>query len=263
MAESTRDVDTGRRLISAVPIGVRGLDPRTKLVIVIVTSTLCLIAKGEVIVLVIAAAAFVLVAAGGAGRAAGTALIIYAGMNLLLALSAAYRLPLLSTILLVVGFTLVKFIPVFLLVAWLVLSMRTGELICALERAHLPKEVTVPLAVALRYIPTIGKEASSIRDALRIRGLELTGMSALRRPLAALEHLMVPLLMRCLKVADELSLSAVSRGIESERRRTCVRDVHLRGKDAVAFAALVVFSVIVAFANTTPLGDIVIWQVIA
>lgn len=263
MAESTRDVDTARRLISAVPIGVRGLDPRTKLVIVIVTSTLCLIAKGEVIVLVIAAAAFVLAAAGGAGRAAGTALIIYAGMNLLLALSAAYRLPLLSTILLVVGFTLVKFIPVFLLVAWLVLSMRTGELICALERAHLPKEVTVSLAVALRYIPTIGKEASSIRDALRIRGLELTGMSALRRPLAALEHLMVPLLMRCLKVADELSLSAVNRGIESERRRTCVRDVRLRGKDAVAFAALAVFSVIVAFANTTPLGDIVIWQVIA
>lgn len=263
MAESTQNVEAVRRLISSVPTGVRGLDPRTKLVIVIVTSTLCLIARGEVVVLVIAAAAFALAAAGGSARAAGVALAIYAGMNLLLALSAAYRLPLLSTILLVVGFTLVKFVPVFLLIAWFVQSTRTGELICALERARLPKEVTIPLAVALRYLPTIGREASSIRDALRMRGLELTGMGALRRPLAALEHLMVPLLMRCLKLADELSLSAVSRGIESERRRTCVRDVRLRGRDAVAFVALGVFSAIVAFANTTPLSDIVIWRVIA
>lgn len=263
MAKNAESTDETRRLISTIPSGVRGLDPRTKLAIVIVTSTLCLIAKSEVIVLIIAAEAFMLAAAGGSARAAGTALAIYAGMNLLLALSAIYRLPLLSTILLVVGFTLVKFIPVFLLVAWFVQGTRTGELICALERAHLPKEVTIPLAVALRYLPTIGKETSNIRDALRMRGLELTGIGALRRPLAALEHLMVPLLMRCLKVADELSLSAVSRGIESERRRTCVRDVRMRGKDVAAFFALAAFASFVAFVNTTSLGEIVIWQVIA
>lgn len=262
MTADTRKAEDIRRLVSTIPHGVKGLDPRTKLVIIIVTSALCLMARGEAIVLAIAAAAFALAAAGGSGRAAAMALAAYAIMNLLLALAAAYRLPLLSTILLVIGFTPVKFIPVFLLVSWFVQSTRTGELICALERSHLPKEATIPLAVALRYAPTIGREASHIRDALRMRGLEVTGAGALKRPLAALEHLMVPLLMRCLKVADELSLSAISRGIESSRERTCVRDVRLRGRDAVALAVLVAFTALVAVGNTTPLGEIVVWQVI-
>lgn len=236
MTANTRKAEDIRRLVSTIPHGVKGLDPRTKLVMIIVTSALCLMARGEAILLAIAAAAF--------------------------ALAAAYRLPLLSTILLVIGFTLVKFIPVFLLVSWFVQSTRTGELICALKHSHLPKEATIPLAVALRYAPTIGREASHIRDALRMRRLEVTGAGALKRPLAALEHLMVPLLMRCLKVADELSLSAISRGIESSRERTCVRDVRLRGRDAVAVAVLVAFTALVAVGNTTPLGEIVVWQVI-
>ena len=105
-------------------------------------------------------------------------------------------------------------------------------------------------------------EAFCIRDALRMRGLEVTGAGTFRRPLAALEHLMVPLLMRCLKVADELSLSAVSRGIESGRRRTCVRDVRLRKKDAIALAALAAFAALVTAGNATPLGEVVVWQVV-
>lgn len=262
MTAGAAQADDIRRLLSTVPYGVKGLDPRTKLAIVIVTSTLCLMARGEATVLVIAAAAFALAVAGGSGRAAAVAIAAYAGMNLLLALTAAYRLPLLSTVLLVVGFTLLKFVPVFLLVAWFVQSTRIGELICALERAHLPREATIPLAVALRYAPTIGREAFCIRDALRMRGLEVTGAGTFRRPLAALEHLMVPLLMRCLKVADELSLSAVSRGIESGRRRTCVRDVRLRKKDALAFAALAAFAALVTAGNATPLGEVVVWQVV-
>ncbi len=82
--------------------------------------------------------------------------------------AAAYRLPL--TILLVVGFTLVKFIPVFLLVAWFVQSTH-GELDMRSERAFTSQRSDGPLQSPCVTSPPSAREASSIRNALRIRGL--------------------------------------------------------------------------------------------
>ena len=74
MTADTRKAKDIRRLVSTIPHGVKGLDPRTKLVIIIITSALCLMARGEAIVLAIAAAAFTLAAASGSERAAAMAL---------------------------------------------------------------------------------------------------------------------------------------------------------------------------------------------
>jgi energy-coupling factor transport system permease protein len=53
---------------------------------------------------------------------------------------------------------------------------------------------------------------------MRNRGLLRIG-NVLRKPLAAFEYLLVPLLLRCLQIADQLSISAVSRGIETPVKR--------------------------------------------
>ena len=255
------DAAEARRRIEAFPRGVSGLDPRTRIALIVVTSTVCLASGGEVTVLIVLAAAVALVAASGRARIGIVCAAVYAALNLVIALTAALRVPGLSAILLVVGFTILKFVPVMALAWWFVSSVRTGELICALERARLPKAATIPLSVMVRYLPTLGQEFRCIRDTMRMRGIDSSVAGVAAHPLAAVEHVFVPLLMRCLKVADELAASAVSRGIECDVRRTAVRDVRMRVRDGVALVALAVFAAAVVVIDAGPVGQIVVWRI--
>lgn len=59
------DAARAREAIERFPPGVVGLDARTKLLLIVVASTVCLACRGEVTVLVVLAAVVALVAAGG------------------------------------------------------------------------------------------------------------------------------------------------------------------------------------------------------
>lgn len=255
------DIRRAKKLISSLPKGPASLDPRIRLLFILVTSTVCLASRGEVTVLVLLLAAVVLVAAAGSPFVAVRCAAAYLVLNAVIAVTAALRLPGLSLILLVLGFTLLKFIPVVALAWWFVSSVRTGEFITALERMRLPKAATIPLAVMVRYIPTLGLEYGCIRNTMKMRGIDTSFAGVVSHPLQALEHILVPMLMRCLKVADELAASATSRGIENDARRTSVRDVRLRVRDYAALALFAAFVAIVLALDSGPVGEIVIWRV--
>lgn len=250
-----------RGRIAAFPKGPAGLDPRTRLLLILVTSTVCLASRGEITVLVLLAASIALVSAAGFAIVGVRCAVAYVALNVVIAITAALRLPGLSTILLVVGFTLLKFIPVVTLSWWFVSSVRTGELIASLERMHLPRVATIPLAVMVRYIPTLGLEYRCIKSTMRMRGIDASLPGIAAHPFLAVERILVPLLMRCLKVADELAASAVSRGIENDAKRTSVRDVRLRARDYAAMALFAVFVVCVIAMDAGPVGGIIVWRI--
>ncbi len=45
------------------------------------------------------------------------------------------------------------------------------EFMSALTRMRVPRAVTIPLAVALRYTPTVREDWGFIKDAMRMRGI--------------------------------------------------------------------------------------------
>lgn len=105
-------------------------------------------------------------------------------------------------------------------IALLALStMTVSELIAALQRLHCPREATLALAVALRFLPTIRQELRQIRDAARTRGIAFTFWGFVRAPAVTSEYLLVPFMMRSVRVADELAAAAVTRGIENPAPR--------------------------------------------
>ena len=110
-------------------------------------------------------------------------------------------------------------------------TVTVNEFLLSLEKMYMPKIVVIPLAVALRFFPTIGLEVGQIKDALRIRNHPLTVYTVLRYPLRMMEYVMVPLMMRCIRIGDELSASAVARGIENPVPRTSIRSLHIGAKD--------------------------------
>ena len=58
-----------------------------------------------------------------------------------------------------------------------------------------------------------------IRNTMDIRGIGDTVWKQLIHPLATIEYILIPLLMRCLKVTDELAASGTTRGLELEGKR--------------------------------------------
>lgn len=130
---------------------------------------------------------------------------------------------------------LIQLTPGAMTAYWLLSTTTAGELMTALERLHVPCAVTVPLAVMLRFFPTVIVEGRAIRDAMRMRGVRFGGGKASR----ILEFRVVPLVANSVRIADDLSQSALTRGLGSPGRRTSIARIGIRGVDVMVLTACV------------------------
>ena len=94
--------------------------------------------------------------------------------------------------------------PVFLFAAAFVSSTKIGDLTVALYSLRLPRALVVPLAVCVRFFPTLGQEAGAVLTSMHLRGLGLSPRNVVAHPVLTFESLLVPLMLRCAKIADEL-----------------------------------------------------------
>lgn len=99
--------------------------------------------------------------------------------------------------------------------AYLLFKIPSGKLTASLRKLPLPTKAMLVLVVMLRFAPTVFLEFEEVREAMKIRGFLKSAGTVLRHPLSTLEHVIVPMVFRSLKIADELSASAIVRGIES------------------------------------------------
>lgn len=120
-------------------------------------------------------------------------------------------------------------------------TTKVGEFLSAMARLHCPKKLTIPLAVMLRYLPTIREDWRFIKDAMALRDVSPTLWGFLKAPTMTVNCIYVPLLTAASKAADELSIASVTRGIEAPHPRTCLVELHMGVADWLAmllFAAL-------------------------
>lgn len=66
----------------------------------------------------------------------------------------------------------------------------------------------------MRFFPTLKEESSAVADAMRVRGLALSLKNLVSKPALMFESAVVPVMLRCAKIADELAAAAVARGID-------------------------------------------------
>ena len=120
-------------------------------------------------------------------------------------------------------------------------TTKVGEFLSAMSRLHCPKKLTIPLAVMLRYLPTIREDWRFIKDAMALRDVSPTLWGFLKAPAMTVNCIYVPLLTAASKAADELSIASVTRGIEAPHPRTCLVELHMGAADwlvMLVFAAL-------------------------
>jgi energy-coupling factor transport system permease protein len=137
-----------------------------------------------------------------------------------------------------VGMTIIcirKIMPTVFFASGLMATTKVGELVSAMQKLRIPKVIVIPFTVTLRFFPTAKEEFAAIRDAAKLRGLRFS-----------MERTLVPMMLRCANIAEELSAASVTRGIESAKKRTSLHELRLGLPDlglAAVFFALSVLSV--------------------
>ena len=134
------------------------------------------------------------------------------------------------------------------MLAGLVISTtKVGEFLSAMARLHIPKKLTIPIAVMLRYLPTIREDWRFIKDAMRLRDVSPTLWGFLKAPALTVNCIYVPLLTAASKAADELSIASVTRGIENPKPRTCLVSIRMQTGDIltlILFAAFLAMEIV-------------------
>lgn len=137
-----------------------------------------------------------------------------------------------------------KVYPCGLLAGIILSTTKVNEFLSAMNKAHVSNKVVIPLAVMLRYIPTIREDWRFIKDAMRLRDVTPSLKGLLTNPGITMECVYVPLLMAASKAADELAIASVTRGIENPNPRTCLVQIHFGFQDRLAILSFLALFIV-------------------
>ena len=131
-------------------------------------------------------------------------------------------------------------IPVILFASVFIATTKVSEMIAAMYAMKVPRSITITFTMTLRFFPTLNEEIHNIYSAMRIRGISLSFKNVFTRPMLLLESLLVPIVMRCASIAEELSASAETRGIDNPEKRTSFITLKIRVCDVTLLIGFIV-----------------------
>lgn len=159
-------------------------------------------------------------------------LIFYSILHFIIALMNLLSLNAILLLFSTFFYIIKRMLPI-MMVSWvLVKNIKSNELLSALEEVHLPKKIILSVAVALRFFPTYKMEIQMIRESLKMRNIHISPL----QPLNYLEFWLVPLLIRASMIAEEMTATAITKGVEVPVRRTSFYHVKMRTIDYLFLA---------------------------
>lgn len=110
--------------------------------------------------------------------------------------------------------------------------------LAALRNMHLPERFIMIVAVIFRFFPVLSGDMKLLRQSIRTRGAFVTLWQKLRALPSYLEILTVPMALRVIRIAETLSASAETRGIDLKRRKSNFLSLRFSAWDILFFVVL-------------------------
>ena len=210
------------------------LDPRTKVLVMLVLATLIFFVHKNLILnsILVFIPIFLLISDKRYRPA-----FIYGGLFVIAIFVKIYggkfEFPyLISMILGLIVELIFRFFPVFMFGYYIIKSTKPNEFISAMNLWHVPEAFIIPVSVVFRFVPTLAEENKSISNAMRMREIRFGTKKFLKNPSMILEYRLVPLMMSVAKIGEELSAAALSRGLGGLKKRTCIVELRFGIWDA-------------------------------
>ncbi len=134
----------------------------------------------------------------------------------------------------------------FFMIGWIGSRLNISKLISSLYKMKISMSIVVAVAVVFRFAPTVKSEFISIKNTMKLRGVGINVKNIFLHPIRTAEYAFIPLFIRSIKIADEISVSAMTRGLGLQKKRSCYDPARLRLSDFfISFIAI--FALIPAF----------------
>ena len=218
-------------------------DPRLKLLLVVCVSTLTFIAPTSKALLINYSIIVLLYMLSGLYRS-GVKVIIFVAVFYTISLwepSGASEW--IKFALNLIGPLAIRIMSYFIMGTWMAGKMRIGDFVSSLEQMHIPKGIIITVAVVFRYLPTARDELYYISSTMKLRGIGISFKNIILHPIRTLEYSIIPLILRCLTIADELSVSAMTRGLDLETKRIPYREVKITIQESVITVVVLIIVV--------------------
>ena len=225
------------------------LDPRTKVLVMLVLATLIFFVHNNLILnsILVFIPIFLLISDKRYRPA-----FVYGGLFVIAIFVKIYggkfEFPyLISMILGLIVELIFRFFPVFMFGYYIIKSTKPNEFISAMNLWHVPEAFIIPVSVVFRFVPTLAEENKSISNAMRMREIRFGTKKFLKNPSMILEYRLVPLMMSVAKIGEELAAAALSRGLGGLKKRTCMVELRFGIWDAgmaILIVALVIWTII-------------------
>lgn len=196
------------------------LDPRTKITLLIVIAIFVLGGTGgeamQAFRIVLSALPFVLLLLSGKVKAClGGCAVLMAAFAVQRFLIPVFNGPAVLLLAAVSGI-IAGFVPSIMMGRYMVSTTTVSQFIAAMERMHVTEKITIPLSVMFRFFPTVQEEFSAINAAMGMRDIRFSG----KKKGKIIEYRMIPMMICCVKIGDELSAAALTRGLGAPVKRT-------------------------------------------
>ena len=99
-------------------------------------------------------------------------------------------------------------------------------------------DVALMLSIALRYVPTLSDEATTIMNAQRSRGVDFDSGNLLER-IRSMVPIIVPLFVSAFNRAEEMAIAMEARGYQGSEGRTKYRVLSFKAADALALVSFI------------------------
>lgn len=94
-----------------------------------------------------------------------------------------------------------------------------NTIVLGLVRMRVPYRVAFLVSTTFRFVPLLLEELSSMRDAQRLRGIDVDAMG-IGRKLVLIGRMLVPLIVASLRRAQQIEVALQSRGFSGSEKRT-------------------------------------------
>ncbi len=215
---------------------VRTIDPRIKLTLIPIIGFISFFISDTILLFVILLFSFLLYIYSGLYKKAVAFLVFF---SLLLGLE--YGMAKISDY----NFVFAIYMVIFFLSRMTLIAMfgtyitkttTISEMIEALNKMKIPRSISVSFSVLLRFAPTMRYEIKALKENMRMRGVIKSNLFIILHPIKYSTYTLIPLLMRMIKVSDELSASALIRGLDSEEKRVTIVDLKFKLIDLITIA---------------------------
>lgn len=224
----------------------RDFDPRAKLILIILAAiyvTLDLSILQEVLLIIIFISPFFLSTTCKVGFGF---LVVY----FLQLMGSLYLLPIVESpfFIYIVSFIFNGFrllLPGIIAGTYAVKTTTVSEWIATFKKLNFPNWLLIPIAVMLRFFPAIREDYHHIRKAMAFRGIGTNPIDLVKQPVKTVEYILIPLLMNATQVAEDLTVSALTKGLSLPGRHTSIVELKWTSKDwllvAAAFLPFILF----------------------